>query len=610
MLSFAVGAAFAAAAPQLLANPSGGSVAAGSASFSASGNTFTITNSPGAIINWQQFSIAKDEITRFIQQNAASSVLNRVVSQNPSLLLGTLQSNGRVFLINPSGITFGAGAVIDVAGFAASTLNMSDADFMSGRMRFVGNGSEGGITNAGTIRTAEGGHVYLIAPNVENQASGVITSPKGEVVIAAGNTVELVNAQTPDLRVEYTAPGNQAINAGQVIASSGSVGIYGTLIKNSGLVSASAATIGNGGKIVLKAVKDITLDATSAVQASGATGGSVTVQADTGTLLAQGTIEAKGGEAKGGEIQLLGTQVGLIGTTNVDASGDQGGGTVLVGGNFHGGGPQQNASMVYVGNDVSLKADAVTSGDGGGIAVWSDNGTRFFGTNSARGGLVSGNGGLVEVSGRDYLLYRGRTDTRAHNGLDGLLLLDPDDVTISNSATSADITDATGLFARNDTTNAGANVYWGDIDRDLATTSVQIKTSNGGTLSVSASGNLGTGAYQATTATDNHDLWLNSSGALNIAAGISSAVKTGYEFTGTTINVSGVTIATNGGLVKFDNAMTLTGNAVVNAGTGTISTGAITGGGNDLTLTGVATIGATSGVGALVANQSLTTTST
>src|SRR5581483_9223286 len=380
--------------------------------------------------------------------------------------------------------------------------------------------------------------------------------------------------------------------------------------KNSGLVSASAATIGNGGKIVLKAVKDITLDATSAVQASGATGGSVTVQADTGTLLAQGTIEAKGGEAKGGEIQLLGTQVGLIGTTNVDASGDQGGGTVLVGGNFHGGGPQQNASMVYVGSDVSLKADAVTSGDGGGIAVWSDNGTRFFGTNSARGGLVSGNGGLVEVSGRDYLLYRGRTDTRAHNGLDGLLLLDPDDVTISNSATSADITDATGLFARNDTTNAGANVYWGDIDRDLATTSVQIKTSNGGTLSASASGNLGTGAYQATTATDNHDLWLNSSGALDIAAGISSAVKTGYEFTGTTINVSGVTIATNGGLVKIVTPETLTGNAVVNAGTGTISTGAITGGGNDLTLTGVATIGATSGVGALVANQSLTTTST
>ena len=251
-----LGAAFAASAWQALANPTGATVAAGSATFSTSGKALTVTNTPGAVINWQQFSIQKDEVTRFIQQNAASAVLNRVISQNPSQILGTLQSNGRVFLINPSGITFGAGATIDVAGFAASTLNMSDADFVSGRMRFIGTGAEGKINTAGTIRTPEGGHVYLVAPKVENEATGVITSPKGEVVIAAGKTVELVNARTPDLRVEYTAPDNEAMNAGQVIASGGRVGIYGTLIKNSGLVSASSATM-EGGKIVLKAVKDI-----------------------------------------------------------------------------------------------------------------------------------------------------------------------------------------------------------------------------------------------------------------------------------------------------------------------------------------------------------------
>ena len=198
------------------------------------GRTLTITNTPGAIINWQQFSIQPDEITRFIQQNAASGVLNRVVGQNPSLILGQLTSNGRVFLINPSGIAFGKGAVIDVAGLAASTLNISDADFISGRMRFQGSGAEGKLTNAGTIRTAEGGHVYLIAPNVENEKGAVITSPKGEVVIAAGKTVELVNARTPDLRVEIAAPENQAVNAGEIVAASGSVGIYGTLIRNSG----------------------------------------------------------------------------------------------------------------------------------------------------------------------------------------------------------------------------------------------------------------------------------------------------------------------------------------------------------------------------------------
>src|SRR6266850_2201159 len=119
------------------ANPTGGSVASGNVLFDANGKTLTITNTPGAIINWQQFSIQKDEVTRFIQQNASSAVLNRVVgANNPSQILGSLQSQlangtiaGRVFLINPSGITFGPGAVINVGSFVASTLALSDGDF-------------------------------------------------------------------------------------------------------------------------------------------------------------------------------------------------------------------------------------------------------------------------------------------------------------------------------------------------------------------------------------------------------------------------------------------------------------------------------------------------
>ena len=106
------------------ANPNGPAVVSGSASFATSGSTLTVTNSPGAIIHWQQFSIQPNEVTRFLQQSASSAVLNRVMSGNASAILGTLSSNGRVFLINPSGITIGAGARIDVAGFAASTLNL------------------------------------------------------------------------------------------------------------------------------------------------------------------------------------------------------------------------------------------------------------------------------------------------------------------------------------------------------------------------------------------------------------------------------------------------------------------------------------------------------
>ena len=102
------------------ANPVGPTVVDGSASFSIQGNLLTVTNSPGAILNWHSFSIGQGEITKFIQQSSASVVLNRVVGLDPSSILGALQSSGREFLINPNGIVFGQGAQINVAGLVAS----------------------------------------------------------------------------------------------------------------------------------------------------------------------------------------------------------------------------------------------------------------------------------------------------------------------------------------------------------------------------------------------------------------------------------------------------------------------------------------------------------
>src|SRR4051812_11442553 len=144
-----------------LANPVSPTVVSGQATFAQFGKTLTITNTPGAIINWGGFSIRADEATRFVQQSSSSSVLNRVVGQDPSVILGQLQSNGRVFLINPSGILFGAGSQIDVAGLDASSLDINNADFIAGRMKFRGSGGEGAVVNRGEIRTPAGGQVFL-----------------------------------------------------------------------------------------------------------------------------------------------------------------------------------------------------------------------------------------------------------------------------------------------------------------------------------------------------------------------------------------------------------------------------------------------------------------
>ena len=225
VLAFALLCAFGGSA---LANPTGANVVAGKADLSTSGKTLTVTNAPGTVINWQGFSIAPDELTRFIQQNANSAVLNRVVGQDPSSLLGRLQSNGRVFLINPNGIVFGPGARIDVGGLVASTLDLGDADFLAGRLNFAGPASAGALVQLGQITTASGGQVLLIAPRLEN--SGVITSPQGEILLAAGRSVQLADAAHPALRVTVTAPAGEAVNLGKLIADGGRIGIHAGLI--------------------------------------------------------------------------------------------------------------------------------------------------------------------------------------------------------------------------------------------------------------------------------------------------------------------------------------------------------------------------------------------
>ena len=274
----------------VFALPSGQQVVNGQATFVAQGNNLTITNSPNAIINWQGFSINSNEAVIFKQLNSLSAVLNRVMGQDPSRILGLLQSNGRVFLVNPNGIVIGQGARIDVNGFFASTLGIGNQDFLEGKYNFAAGEFAGSIQNQGTITTPAGGKVYLIAPEIEN--SGIITSPQGEVVLAAGHSVELVDSLDPNISVKVSAPEGKAVNLGQIIARSGRVGIYGGLIEQKGVVSADRAVVGENGRIFFKAAKDAILEEGSITSAKG--GGKIEVFGDkeNGRVAVNGTLDA------------------------------------------------------------------------------------------------------------------------------------------------------------------------------------------------------------------------------------------------------------------------------------------------------------------------------
>ncbi len=399
------------AAARAFADLNSPAVVAGSATVATQGSTTTVNQtSARAVINWQDFSIAAGDLMRFVQPDATSATLNRVVGTASSSLLGGLEANGRIYLINPNGVLIGAGARIDTAGFLAATLDVTDADFMrGGDLLFTGD-SAAAVQNLGSIN-ALGGDIFLIARKVEN--AGTLHAPQGTAALAAGSEVLLTTGG--DERVFVRA----GTTAGE-IASSGAI------------TSATAELKAAGGNSYALAINH-----TGVVRATGTAvrDGQVWLVADGGAVRLSGGISAASHDgARGGEVRVLGDEVTLANGARIDVSGRHAGGTALIGGDYQGANAAVlNAEKTVIESGASIRADATEAGDGGRVIVWADGSTSFRGDISARGGVASGDGGFAEVSGKDFLNYRGTVDLRAPAGRTGTLLLDPDDIIIAAS---------------------------------------------------------------------------------------------------------------------------------------------------------------------------------
>ncbi|WP_292432937.1 filamentous hemagglutinin N-terminal domain-containing protein [Methylobacter sp.] len=466
------------------ANPDGAQVISGQVSIdTATPGLTTVTNSPNAIINWQNFSIGQNELTQFIQQNGQSAVLNRIIGQNPSEILGQLASNGKVFLINPNGIVFGAGSVIDTQGLIASSLNLSDQDFLNGNYHFMAGSGAGNIRNEGIIRAGKDGNIILIAPQIEN--NGIIKSDGGSITLAAGQELTITNLDNPDIRFQVQAPADSVLNLGKLLSEGGAINVFASTIKHSGEINADSVQVDKQGHIQLVAQQDITLAPGSRISANNSRGnaGSIHIDSKTGTTLAYGTIEAQATQVgKGGNIELLGERVGVLDQAHIDASGENGGGEILIGGDYQGkNSAVHNAKATYIGKDAIIKADAKTTGNGGKVIVWSDESTRAYGDISARGGSLSGNGGFIETSGHWLDINGIKINASSANGQGGEWLLDPFNLVV-NGCTGGCIVNTGGLFESN---GGPTDVSATDIVNLLNTgTSVTLQTGAGGNIDV------------------------------------------------------------------------------------------------------------------------------
>lgn len=413
-----------------------------------------------AIVNWRSFGIAGSEAVR-LQQPIGGQALFRVTGSDPSQILGQLSSTGHLFLINPRGVLFGPQARVDVGSLTASTLNITDNDFLAGRWRFAGD-SRASVVNQGSISAANSGSIVLLGRETIN--SGSLSAPQGTVALGAGSAATLDVYGNGLLRLNVTAgaDGARVEHSGEIAANGGAAWLAAR-----GGASAPAA-INLSGIVRAQGL----VDRNGAIYLSAGPEGSAAVS---------GTLDVSGN--RGGRIEVTGKSVALEATARLDVSGTAGGGTVRVGGGRHGRETAvPNAAETTVAGGALIEASAVQSGNGGDVVVWADGSTRFDGSIIARGGANGGNGGNAEVSARDSLSMNGTADLSAPRGSFGTLLLDPGSVSIvrSNGAqngpnsfsdsalisalATANVTVATTAATNNQgetiTVNGDANVTW------------------------------------------------------------------------------------------------------------------------------------------------------
>jgi filamentous hemagglutinin family protein len=262
-------------------SPTGGVVTNGRAGIVQAGNNTTITQtSSNVVINWQSFSIGADQSVQFIQPGTSSVALNRVLGADPSVILGSLTSNGTVFLLNPNGILFGANASVSVGGLVASTMNMNDADFMSGSYVFTDAGN-GSVVNRGNINARDGGYVALMGRTVNNE--GTISARLGNVVLAGAEAVTLDVAGDGLLNVSVSQGAINALvqNGGMIRADGGQVlmtaqaagDLLNTAVNNTGVIQARTIENRNGTILLLGDMQTGTINVSGVLDASAPNGG-------------------------------------------------------------------------------------------------------------------------------------------------------------------------------------------------------------------------------------------------------------------------------------------------------------------------------------------------
>jgi filamentous hemagglutinin family protein len=521
--------------------------------------------------SFDRFGLNRGEVANFLSNPTIQNIVGRVSGGDPSVINGLIQvagGNSNLFLLNPSGILFGPDARLNVpASFTATTANgiqfgdtwfsalgSNDYQALVGTptgFAFTTN-APGRIINSGNLTVAAGQNLTLLGGIVIN--TGQLAAPGGQLVIAAVPGEKLVR---------LSQPGNPLSLEIQPLSASP------TQPQAWNLPIATLPQLLTGGNLGHATGLVANADGTVTLTRSG-----TKVPTTPGTAIVSGTLDVSSSQT-GGIVAVLGDRVGIVDAT-INASGNTGGGKVLIGGDYQGKGSLPTAAQTYINPNTFINASALSTGNGGRVIVWADDSTRFFGNISARGGDQSGDGGFVEVSGKQNLAFRGAVDTTASNGKLGTLLLDPTNITIVNggeaandSEISGDVeTPGDGQIFQADGGSTDFTISEQSLERLSGGTNVILEASNNITINDLSDNELtfapGTGTIRFTADADN-----NGAGSFSMNAGNTIRAE------GRNISISGasITAGTINTAVEDSESNRLNGGAISLRARGNITTG-------------------------------------
>ncbi|MEM9218540.1 MAG: filamentous hemagglutinin N-terminal domain-containing protein [Cyanobacteria bacterium P01_F01_bin.150] len=381
--------------------------------------------------SFSEFNVLEQQGAYFVNPEGVTNILSRVTGANRSDILGTLGVFGdaNLFFLNPNGIVFGPDAFLDIAGsFVATTadrftfgdgsefsaVNPNAAPLLNVTAPVglqYGMGQSGSIINSGQLEVGSGQALTLMGETVVN--TGTLAAQGGEVAIAS------LSGPT-DIQLD----------------PQGQIQEINSLADLLGPSRPDAQTIPD---ILADTIVDLGMELTPDGQVAIASSSTI-IPTASGDTMVSGVLNVSNGEVGqvGGTAIVLGDRVALVDTAFVDVSGDAGGGVALLGGGYQGQGTLANAQQTYLGPNTFVNADAGTEGNGGVAIAWADYATNFYGTISGRGGRVAGDGGFVEVSGKQQLTVQGDVFVDAANGALGTLLLDPENIIIAAGSANGD----------------------------------------------------------------------------------------------------------------------------------------------------------------------------